>query len=97
MTTYGPGSVIRARNRLWCVDGRPEDDVLVASTIDGGDARRVKFYVPFEDIEEGHLARPSPDIVEHIQSQDLLLETCQVCWMSSPASRRAPKARCGRL
>jgi superfamily II DNA or RNA helicase len=71
-TTYGPGSVIRARNRLWRVDGQPEDDVLVATTIDGG-THRLKFYVPFEDIEPSHVPHPSPEIVGHIQSQNLLL------------------------
>ena len=85
MTTYGPGSVIRARNRLWRVDGQPEDDVLVASTIDGGDARRIKFYVPFEEIEEGHLARPSPEIVGHIQSQDLLLRAYRLSLLHGTA------------
>jgi ERCC4-related helicase len=85
MTTYGPGSVIRARNRLWRVDGQPEDDVLVASTIDGGDARRIKFYAPLEDIEEGHLARPSPEIVGHIQSQDLLLRAYRLSLLHGTA------------
>lgn len=32
MTTFAPGSVIRTRNRLWRVDGQPDDDVIVAST-----------------------------------------------------------------
>jgi hypothetical protein len=36
-TTFAPGSVIAVRNRLWRVDGRPEDDVLVAATIDDGE------------------------------------------------------------
>ncbi len=52
-TIFAPGSVIAVRHRLWRVDGQPEDDVLVASTIDGGESRQVTFYVPFEAIEPG--------------------------------------------
>ncbi|MEA3341957.1 MAG: SNF2-related protein, partial [Chloroflexota bacterium] len=83
--TYAPGSVIRARNRLWRVDGQPEDDVLVASTIGGGDARRIKFYVPFENIEPGQLEPPSTEIVGPIQSQDLLLRAYRLSLLHGTA------------
>ncbi|MBN1642748.1 MAG: DEAD/DEAH box helicase, partial [Anaerolineae bacterium] len=65
--------MVATRNRLWRVDGQPEPDVLVASTIDGGEAQSVKLYVPFEDIQPGALAPPAPDQVGTIQAQDLLL------------------------
>jgi hypothetical protein len=73
MTQFAPGTVITARSRLWRVDGCPADDVLVATTIDGGEARQVKFYVPFEEIAAGHLDRPDPDRVGYLSAQELLL------------------------
>ncbi|MGC9346509.1 MAG: DEAD/DEAH box helicase, partial [Anaerolineae bacterium] len=72
-TTFAPGSVISARNRLWRVDGQPEDDVLIASTIDGGEMQRLKLYIPFEDVRPGHLDPPSRELVGTVQAQDLLL------------------------
>ena len=73
MTQFAPGTVITARNRLWRVDGCPADDVLVATTIDGGEAQQVKFYVPYEEIASGHLDRPDADRVGHLAAQELLL------------------------
>jgi len=70
--TYAPGSVIRNRSRLWRVDGQ-EKNILIVTSIDGGEAERTKFYVPFEDIQPGRLEPPSPDIVGHPSAQDLLL------------------------
>jgi hypothetical protein len=70
---FAPGTIITARRRLWRVDGQPEDDVLVATTIDGGDARRVKFYVPFETIAPGRVAPPASDRVGSPAAQELLL------------------------
>jgi len=85
MTTFAPGSVIRTRNRLWRVDGQPKDDVLVASTIDGGQAQQLKLYVPFEDIESGQLEPPSTEIVGHIQAQDLLLRAYRLSLLHGTA------------
>ena len=73
MTQFAPGTVITARNRLWRVDGCPADKVIVATTIDGGEAQQVKFYVPFEEIASGHLDRPAADRVGHLAAQELLL------------------------
>ena len=69
--TLAPGNVISVRNRLWRVDGQPEDDVLIASTIDGGETRQVTFYVLFEEIKPGRLEPPASDKVGMIQAQDL--------------------------
>jgi len=85
MNTFAAGSVIRTRNRLWRVDGQPEDDVLVASTIDGGEAQRLKLYVPFEDIEPGQLEPPSTEVVGHIQAQDLLLRAYRLSLLHGTA------------
>jgi hypothetical protein len=62
MTTFAAGSVIRARTRLWRVDGQ-DGDVLAATSIDGGEAEQVRFYVPFEDVRPGRLRPPSADVV----------------------------------
>jgi len=70
--SFAPGSVIKNRSRLWRVDAQ-DGDVLIATSIDGGEAERQKFYLPFEDVRPGRLAPPSPEIVGRISSQDLLL------------------------
>jgi hypothetical protein len=85
MTTFAPGSVIRTRNRLWRVDGLPEDDVIVASTIDGGEAQQLKLYVPFEDVQPGQLEPPSTEIVGRIQAQDLLLRAYRLSLLHGTA------------
>jgi hypothetical protein len=59
-TTLAPGSVIRTRNRLWRRDGQPEHDVIVASTIEGGESQQVRLYVPFEDVQPGQPAPRPP-------------------------------------
>ncbi len=82
--TYAPGTVIRNRSRLWRVDGC-EGNVLAATAIDGGEAERVKFYVPFEDIRPGHLEPPSPDVVGHPSAQDLLLRAYRLSLLHGTA------------
>ncbi len=86
MTTqaYAPGTVIRARSRIWRVDGQGKD-VLIATPIDGGEAEQTKFYVPFEDIQPGRLEPPSPDIVGHPSAQDLLLRAYRLNLLHSTA------------
>jgi len=86
MTTqaYAPGTVIRARSRIWRVDGQGED-VLIATPIDGGEAEQTKFYVPFEDIQPGRLEPPSPYIVGHPSAQDLLLRAYRLSLLHGTA------------
>jgi hypothetical protein len=84
MGVFPPGSVIRARSRLWRVDGQ-EGDVLIATSIDGGEAEQAKFYVPFEDIRPGRLEPPSPDIVGHPGAQDLLLRAYRLSLLHGTA------------
>ncbi|MBN1580239.1 MAG: DEAD/DEAH box helicase [Anaerolineae bacterium] len=69
---FPPGTVVKNRSRLWRVDAQA-GDVLFATSIDGGEAQQAKFYIPLENIRPGRLEPPSPGIVGHIQSQDLLL------------------------
>ncbi len=45
--TFAPGSVSRNRDRLWRVDAQL-DEVLVATSIDGGEAEQRRFDIPFE-------------------------------------------------
>ncbi len=82
--TYAPGTVIRNRSRLWRVDGQ-EGSVLVATAIDGGEAQRTQFYVPFEDIRPGRLELPSPDVVGHPSAQDLLLRAYRLSLLHGTA------------
>jgi len=81
---YAPGTVIRNRSRLWRVDAQ-EGDVLVATSIDGGEAEQTRFYVPFEDIQPGRLEPPSPDIVGHPSAQDLLLRAYRLSLLHGTA------------
>jgi hypothetical protein len=71
-TTFAPGTVITNRNRLWRVDAQA-GDVLIATPIDGGSPEPQQFYIPLENIRPGRLEPPSPQIVGHPSSQDLLL------------------------
>ncbi len=84
MGVFPPGSVIRNRSRLWRVDGQ-EGDVLVATSIDGGEAEQTRFYVPFEDIQPGRLEPPSPEIVGHPSAQDLLLRAYRLSLLHGTA------------
>lgn len=88
MTThiYAPGTVVR--NRSCLALGHPEGDVLVATSIDGGEVEQTKFCVPFGDIQPGRLEPPSPNIIDHPSAQDLLL--CAYC-LSLQRSRVIPK------
>ncbi len=67
--TYAPGSVIRNRDRLWRVDAQL-GDVLVATSIDGGETQQQQFYIPLEDIRPSRLEQPSREIVGHALAQD---------------------------
>ena len=69
---FSPGTVVKNRSRLWRVDAQA-GDVLFATSIDGGEAQQSKFYIPLENIQPGRLEPPSPNILGHIQSQNLLL------------------------
>lgn len=82
--TFSPGSVIRARSRLWRVDGQ-HAEVLIATSIDGGEAEQTKFYVPLEDIRPGRLEPPSPLIVGHPSAQDLLLRAYRLSLLHGTA------------
>jgi len=83
-TALAPGTVISNRNRLWRVDAHT-GDLLVATSIDGGETEQQKFYVPFEDIRPGRLEPPSPGIVGHPQSQDLLLRAYRLSLLHGTA------------
>lgn len=93
---FPPGSVVTNRSRLWRVDAQA-GEVLVATSIDG-EAQQSRFYIPFEDIRPGRLEPPSPEVVGHIQSQDLLLRAYRLSLLHGTAplislqrSRAIPK------
>ena len=81
---FTPGTIITNRRRLWRVDGQ-QGAVLVATSIDGGEAEQVKFYLPFENVRPGRLHPPSPDIVGHPAAQDLLLRAYRLSLLHGTA------------
>jgi len=83
-TTFSPGTVITNRNRLWRV-GAQAGDVLIATPIDGGDTEPQRFYIPLENIRPGRLEPPSPGIVGHPSSQDLLLRAYRLSLLHGTA------------
>jgi hypothetical membrane protein len=50
MDVFAPGSVIRNRSRLWRVDAQ-DGNILIATSIDGGEPDPTRFYLPLEDIQ----------------------------------------------
>jgi superfamily II DNA or RNA helicase len=81
---FQPGSVVRNRGRLWRVD-ELDVDVLIATSIDGGQTEQHEFYLPFEDITPAQLDLPSQDKVGAPQSQDLLLRAHRLSMMHGSA------------
>src|SRR5829696_7274786 len=81
---FQPGSVVRNRGRLWRVD-ELDGDVLVATSIDGGQTEQHDFYLPFEDIAPAQLDLPSQDKVGAPQFQDLLLRSYRLSMMHGSA------------
>jgi SNF2 family DNA or RNA helicase len=62
-----------------------DGDVLVATSIDGGQTEQHDFYLPFEDITPAQLDLPSQDKVGAPQSQDLLLRSYRLSMMHGSA------------
>lgn len=79
-----PGYVIRNRNRLWRVDSRHGDELLVTS-IDGGETEQHRFYVPFERIEPGRMDLPDANRVGHSQTNELLLRAYRLSMLHGSA------------
>jgi len=84
VVSFSPGTLISSRNRLWRVDAQA-GDVLVATSIDGGQAEQQRFYIPFEDIQPGRMAFPETGIVGHPASQDLLLRAYRLSLLHGTA------------
>lgn len=82
--TYAPGTVVKNRDRLWRVDAQMEE-VLLATSIDGGEPEQRRFYMPLEDICPGRLEPPTPTILGHPASQDLLLRAYRLSLLHGTA------------
>jgi len=89
--SYQPGTVIRARHRLWRVD-RQEGDILLATTIDGGESEQHRLYLghdiagqPFERIEAARLLLPDADRIGYVATQDLLLRAYRLSLLHGSA------------
>lgn len=83
-TTYSPGSVISARQRLWRVDAQVQQ-VLTATAIDGGEPEQRQFYLPFEPVRPGKLEAPNPDLVGQPAAQELLLQAYRLSLLHGTA------------
>ena len=86
-----PGTIIRARRRLWRVD-RQEEDTLIATTIDGGESEQHSLYLgkdahgqPFEKIEPARLDLPDATRIGHLATQDLLLRAYRLSLLHGSA------------
>lgn len=67
-----PGTVVRARRRLWRVEA-VRGDVLEASPLDGTSRELRLFYLPFERVEAAGLPVPDPSRLSVYADQQLLL------------------------
>lgn len=66
--TFGSGTVITNRNRLWRMDAK-EGDVPIAISIDGSKAEQCEFHAPFKDIRPDRLKPLPPAIVGHLSGR----------------------------
>lgn len=69
--SLAPGSVVRARERLWRVDD-VAGDVITITSIDSGEATQTRIYAPVEGIRPGQLDVPDVTRVGHPAPFDLL-------------------------
>lgn len=81
---FAPGTVITNRHRLWRVDAQI-GNVLVATSIDGGETEQQRFYLPLEDIQPGRLELPDPGRVGFPATQDLLLRAYRLSLLHGTA------------
>lgn len=81
---YSPGSIIRNRSRLWRVD-EVVDDILTATSIDGGTIARHRFLIPFEEIQPGKLEGPNPETIGNMATQDLMLRAFKLSMLHGTA------------
>jgi len=81
---FTPGTVVKNRTRLWRVDG-VYGKIMVATSIDGGQTEQSQFYIPFEQIEEGHLPTPDPEIPGNPAAHELLLRAYRLSMLHGTA------------
>ncbi len=89
--SFRPGTIIRARHRLWRVD-RYEGEELFATTIDGGETEQHRLYLgvdlngrPFESIVQAQLDLPDTTKVGYPAAQDLLLRAYRLSLLHGSA------------
>jgi superfamily II DNA or RNA helicase len=89
--SFRPGTIIRARQRLWRVD-RLEAEELFATTIDGGETEQHRLYLgfdptgkPFEPMEPARLDPPDARKVGYPAAQDLLLRAYRLSLLHGSA------------
>ena len=83
-TTFSPGTVVNARNRLWRVD-QQLGDVVTATAIDSNGALERSFYLPMESVALSELPPPKDDTVGTYQAQQLLLRAHRLSMLHGTA------------
>ena len=83
-SSFSPGTVVNARNRLWRVD-QQDGSVLTATPIDGGGDEQRRFFLPMEEVRRGELDWPSQETVGTPQAQDLLLRAHRLSMLHGTA------------
>ncbi|UCC63067.1 MAG: DEAD/DEAH box helicase family protein, partial [Anaerolineae bacterium] len=81
---FSPGAVVRSRARLWRVDAQA-GDLLMVTSIDGGQPEQRRLYLPFEDVQPGQLDPPSARVIGRPQAQDLLLRAFRLSLLHGTA------------
>ena len=71
--TFKPGEIILNRSRIWRVDYVIED-VITATSIDGGISEQHRFYLPFEHVRKHRVSPPDSSIVGNVAAHDLLIQ-----------------------
>ena len=80
---YNPGTLVRARRRLWRVDSQ-QDSTLYATAVDET-TLQARIYLPFEAVEPGQLPAPDPNVVGTVQSLELMTRAFRLSMLHSTA------------
>ena len=84
---YQPGTLVKARKRLWRVDSQ-EANILHVTAVNET-TKQTRIYLPIEHVEPGNLPFPSPDIVGTPQAQKLMVDAFRLSMVNSTTPLRA--------
>lgn len=83
MTLFPPGTLVKARRRLWRVDAQ-DGDILYLTAVDEA-TRQTRLYLPVEPVAPGNLPKPDPQIVGTPQANDLMQRAFRLSMVHSTA------------